>query len=118
MEYLLLASQAAQFGLGFASNIFGASANRKAARATVAALQAEKKYNIGLLRQQKQDKYWTDLMSAWASGTKANLGSSVAGAIASNQQVLADNIAFQEQQYNAQISMAQQQAKQRFLGIF
>lgn len=114
MEYLTLA----QFGMNFASNIFGASANRKAARATVAALLQEKNYNIGLLRQQKKDKYWADIMSSWASGTTTGMGTSTAAAIASNQKVLEEEIAFQEQQYNTQISMAQQQSKQRFMGIF
>lgn len=108
----------ASFGLNFASGISSASANRKQARATLAALQAEKQYNIGLLKQQKKDKYWADLMSAWASGTTTGIGTSTYGATMSNQSVLESEIQFQEQQYNTQIAAAEQASKQRFLGIF
>lgn len=105
-------------GAGLLSGALEVSANRKQARATLAALQAEKRYNIGLLKQQKKDKYWADLMSAWASGTTAGIGTSTYGATMSNQSVLESEIQFQEQQYNTQIAAAEQASKQRFLGIF
>lgn len=108
----------ANFGLSFASNIFSASANRSRARATLASLRAEKEYNIGLLRKQKKDKYWTDLMSAWASGTTSGIGTSTWGVTLSNQDVLESEIQFQEQQYNNQIKAAKMASKQRFLGVF
>lgn len=107
----------ASFGLSFASGVTGASAARKSARAQLAALEAEKTWNLGVMRQNKIDTYARNILSSYGSGIDPTTGSNRA-VINQNQAVLEDEIKFQEQQYNAQIANLKAQSKQKFLGIF
>lgn len=114
METALLAIG---LGLNVASGIFGASASRKAARAKMAALEAEKTWNIGVMRRNKTDVYASNILQSWGSGINYTTGST-ATVIANNQKVLEEEIKFQEQQYDTQIANLRAQSKQKFLGVF
>lgn len=105
-------------GASLLSGIFNAQAQRQEARATVNALKKEKDFNLGVLRQQKIDQYWSDAMSLWRSGMSTGTGTSAAAVIGSNQRVLERNIDFQASQYDTQIANAKAAAGRRFLGIF
>lgn len=114
METALLAIG---FGMNFMQGALGASAARKSARATMAALMAEKSWNLGVMRRNKADVYASNILSSWGSGIDPTTGSNRA-IIADNQRVLQDEINSQEQQYNIQIANAKAQSKQKFLGLF
>lgn len=103
--------------LGVAGGISGASAQRKQARAEMRALQREKAWNLGVMERNKEDVYARSLMSSWGSGIDPTAGST-AGVIASNQQVLQDEIDFQRRQYDIQIANAKAASKQKYLGLF
>lgn len=105
-------------GASLLSSVFSAQAQREEARATVSALKKEKEFNLGVLRQQKEDQYWADVMSQWRSGQSLSAGTSAMAVTENNQGVLQRNIDFQVSQYNTQIGNAQAAAKRRFLGIF
>lgn len=105
-------------GLSLFSGIFGASAQREEARATAAALREERSFNLGVLRQQKIDQMWADTMSQWRSGLSTKGGTSAAGVIANNQNVLQNTINHQERMYGIKIANADAAANRRFLGIF
>lgn len=105
-------------GAGLLSSAMSASANRAAARAQADALKREKNYNLRLMEFEKKERGYIDMMTAWSSGTTASIGTSDYGAMMSNQDVLQKEIDFQREQYDLQIGMAEQQASQRFLGIF
>lgn len=104
-------------GLQVAGGISGASAQRKSARAQMRALQQEKAWNLGVMQRNKEDVYAANLLSSWGSGIDPTTGST-AGVIASNQQVLQDEIDFQRKQYDIQIANAKAASKQKYLGIF
>jgi K+-transporting ATPase c subunit len=104
-------------GLQVAGGISGASAQRKSARAQMKALQQEKAWNLGVMQRNKEDVYAANLLSSWGSGIDPTTGST-AGIIASNQQVLQDEIDFQRKQYDIQIANAKAASKQKYLGIF
>lgn len=104
-------------GLQVAGGISGASAQRKQARAQMAALQQEKAWNLGVMQRNKEDVYAANLLSSWGSGIDPTTGST-AGVIASNQRVLQEEIDFQRSQYDIQIANAKAQSKQKYLGIF
>lgn len=104
-------------GLQVAGGISGASAQRKQARAQMKALQQEKAWNLGVMQRNKEDVYAANILSSWGSGIDPTTGST-AGIIASNQQVLQDEIAFQSNQYDIQIANAMAASKQKYLGIF
>lgn len=117
METALALAAVASFGLDLGSSIFGASAKRKAARAQMAALEAEKTWNLGVMRRNKADVYASNILQSWGSGINYTTGSTAA-VIANNQQVLEEEIKFQEQQYNTQIANLRAQSKKKHLGIF
>lgn len=104
-------------GLQVAGGISGASAQRKQARAQMKALQQEKAWNLGVMQRNKEDVYAANILSSWGSGIDPTTGST-AGIIASNQQVLQDEIDFQSKQYDIQIANAKAASKQKYLGIF
>ena len=104
-------------GLQVAGGISGASAQRKSARAQMKALQQEKAWNLSVMQRNKEDVYAANLLSSWGSGIDPTTGST-AGVIASNQQVLQDEIDFQRKQYDIQIANAKAASKQKYLGIF
>lgn len=104
-------------GLQVAGGISGASAQRKSARAQMRALQQEKAWNLGVMQRNKEDVYAANVLSSWGSGIDPTTGST-AGVIASNQQVLQDEIDFQRKQYDIQIANAKAASKQKYLGIF
>ena len=104
-------------GLQVAGGISGASAQRKQARAQMKALQQERAWNLGVMQRNKEDVYAANLLSSWGSGIDPTTGST-AGVIASNQQILQDEIAFQRSQYDIQIANAKAASKQKYLGIF
>lgn len=114
---LLTALAVASFGTSMISGALGASAARKSARASMAALEAEKTWNLGVMRQNKIDTYAKNVLSSFGAGISAETGSNKA-IIEQNQDVLEREIRFQEQQYNTQISNLRAQSKQKFLGIF
>lgn len=107
----------ASFGMSIASGITGASAARKSARASMAALKAEKNWNLGVMERNKEDVYAQNLLQAYGSGISSSTGSTAA-VIANNQQVLEDEIRFREQQYNIELKNLKAQSKQKFLGLF
>lgn len=107
----------AQLGLQIAGGISAASAQRKSARAQMRALQQEKTWNLGVMERNKEDIYARSLMSSWGSGIDPTTGST-AGVIASNQQVLQEEIDFQRRQYDIQIANAKAASKQKYLGLF
>jgi hypothetical protein len=104
-------------GLQVMGGVSNASAQRKTARAQMAALQQEKAWNLGVMQRNKEDVYAANLLSSWGSGIDPTTGST-AGVIASNQQVLQDEIDFQRSQYDIQIANANAASKQKYLGIF
>lgn len=104
-------------GLQVMGGVSNASAQRKQARAQMAALQQEKTWNLGVMQRNKEDVYAANLLSSWGSGIDPTTGST-AGVIASNQQVLQDEIDFQRSQYDIQIANAKAASKQKYLGIF
>lgn len=104
-------------GLQVAGGISGASAQRKSARAQMRALQQEKAWNLGVMQRNKEDVYAANILSSWGSGIDPTTGST-AGVIASNQQVLQEEIDFQRKQYDIQIANAKAASKQKYLGIF
>lgn len=108
---------AISLGLQVAGGISGASAQRKQARAQVKALQQEKAWNLGVMQRNKEDVYAANLLSSWGSGIDPTTGSTAA-VIASNQQVLQDEIDFQRRQYDIQIANAKAASKQKYLGLF
>lgn len=114
METALLAIG---LGMNVIQGAFGASASRKAARAQMAALEAEKTWNIGAMRRNKADVYASNVLQSWGSGINYATGSTAA-VIANNQQVLEDEIKFQEQQYDIQIANLRAQSKKKYLGVF
>ena len=114
METALLALNV---GLNFASGAFGASANRKTARAQMAALQEEKTWNLGVMRRNKEDVYAANILQSWGSGINPMTGSNAA-VIAGNQAVLQDEINFRERQYDIELKALKAQSKQKYLGIF
>lgn len=114
METALLA---ASFGMNMMQGALGASAARKSARASMAALAAEKSWNLGVMRQNKIDTYARNILDSWGAGIDPMTGSNRA-IIENNQRVLQDEINFQEQQYNAQLANLKAQSKQKFLGLF
>lgn len=105
-------------GMSLVGGIMNASAQGQEARAQMRALQQEKTYNLGVLRQQKEDTYWNDMMSMWKSGLSTSGGTSATAVVASNQATLQRNIDFQERQYNIQIGNAKAASKRRFMGVF
>lgn len=105
-------------GLSLLSGIFSASAQREEARATASALREEQSFNLGVLRQQKTDQMWADTMSQWRSGLSTKGGTSAAGVIANNQNVLQNTINHQQRMYDIKIGNADAAANRRFLGIF
>lgn len=108
----------ASFGLQLMGDWLNAQSEKENALSKVYALRKERNFNIGLLKTRKKDKFWTDMMSAWASGTSTGIGTSTFGAIQSNQQVLEEEIKFQEAQYKTQIQNMEEFAHSRFFGIF
>jgi len=108
----------ASVGSSLLGGVFGASAARREARATAAALREEKEFNLGVLREQKIDQYWADQMNMWRRGMAIGVGTSARGVVESNQAVLGRNIEFQESQYNRKIANANAAAGRRFMGIF
>lgn len=107
----------ASFGLSFASGIFGASAQRKSARAELSALREEKAWNIGVMRQNAIDTYASDILSSYASGIDSSTGSNAA-IISRNQSTLSSEIAHQSKMYDIQTKQANAASKKKFLGIF
>lgn len=105
-------------GLSLISGIMGAQAQREDARATASALREESRFNLSVLRQQKTDQMWADTMSQWRSGLSTKGGTSAAGVIANNQNVLQNTINHQERMYGIKIANADAAANRRFLGIF
>ncbi len=105
-------------GLGLIQSYMGASAAAEEARAAADALKKEKRYNIGVLEQRKKDQGWSDMMSAWFSGTTTGFGTSQRGTMVSNQNVLQREIDFQTEMYDVQIGNYEKAAERRFLGIF
>lgn len=105
-------------GASLISSYMGASAAAEEARASADALKREKRYNIGVLEQRKKDQGWSDMMSAWFSGTTTGFGTSQRGAMVSNQNVLQREIDFQSEMYDIQIGNYEKAAERRFLGIF
>ena len=114
---MLEAFAIASFAMSFASGVTGASAARKSARAQMAALKAEKNWNLGVMEQNKIDTYARNVISSYGSGIDPTTGSNRA-VINQNQQVLQDEIDFQKAQYAAQMKNLKAQSKQKFLGIF
>lgn len=114
METALLA---VGLGMNVMQGALGASAARKSARASMAALAAEKSWNLGVMRQNKIDTYASNVLSSWGSGIDPMTGSNRA-VIENNQRVLQDEIDFREQQYNIQLENLRAQSKQKFLGLF
>lgn len=114
METALLAIG---LGLQFAGGISSASATRKAARAQMAALEAEKTWNINAMRRNKIDVYASNILQSWGAGIKSSTGSTAA-IIAENQRVMEDEIQFQAQQYDIEIANLRAQSKKKYLGIF
>lgn len=108
---------AAGLGLSLISGAMGASAARKAARAKMSALKQEKAWNLGVMRRNKEDVYASNILSSYASGINPMTGSNAA-VILGNQQVLQDEINFQESQYNAELKNLKAQSKQKYLGLF
>ena len=94
-----------------------ASAARESARAKMSALNLEKKWNLGVMKQNMEDVYARSLMSAFGSGISSSTGSTCA-VIANNQRVLQDEIKFRESQYDIELRNLESQSKQRYLGIF
>lgn len=105
-------------GLSLISGIMGVQAQREDARATASALREESRFNLSVLRQQKTDQMWADTMSLWRSGLSTKGGTSAAGVIANNQNVLQNTINHQERMYGIKIANADAAADRRFLGIF
>lgn len=114
METALLAIS---LGMNFAQGISGASAARKSARAQMAALTQEKAWNLSVMRRNKLDTYASNILQSWGSGINYATGSNRA-VIENNQNVLQDEINFQEQQYDIQLKNLKAQSKQKFLGLF
>ena len=108
---------AAGLGLSLISGAMSASAQRKAARAKMSALTMEKNWNLGVMRRNREDAYASNIMSSYASGINPMTGSNAA-VILGNQQVLQDEINFQESQYNAELKNLKAQSKQKYLGLF
>lgn len=104
-------------GASLLSSAFGRSSQSASARASADALKKEKVWNLSVLKQQKTDQFWGDLMSMWRSGQTVTGGTSAAAVINSNQDVLQRNIDFTGQQYDIQIANAKEAAKARFMGI-
>lgn len=114
METALLAIG---LGMNVMQGALGASAARKSARASMAALDAEKSWNLGVMRQNKIDTYARNILDSWGSGIDPMTGSNRA-VIENNQRVLQDEINFREQQYDIQLENLRAQSKQKFLGLF
>jgi hypothetical protein len=114
METALLA-----IGLGtnILSGALGASANRKAARASIKALKEEKAWNLGVMARNKADVYASNILESFGSGINPMTGSNRA-VIEGNQQVLQDEIDFRRRQYDVELKNLKAQSKQKFLGIF
>lgn len=104
-------------GLSVLSGAFSASAQRKSARAQMAALTAEKNWNLGVMRQNKLDTYARNILESYGSGINYSTGSTRA-VIENNQRVLEDEIKFRESQYDIELANLKAQSKQRYLGIF
>ena len=113
----MTAMAVASFGMAFASGVSGASASRKSARAQMAALKAEKAWNLGVMERNKTDVFNRQQLSSYGSGIDPTTGSNAA-VMAANQKILQDEIDFQTSQYNAQLKNLRAQSKQKFLGIF
>lgn len=107
----------AGLGLSLVSGAMGASAARKEARAKMSALKLEKAWNLGVMRRNREDVYASNILSSYGSGINPMTGSNAA-VILGNQQVLQDEINYQEKQYNTELKNLKAQSKQRFLGIF
>jgi hypothetical protein len=105
-------------GASLLSAFYSSSAAAEAAGAKRDALKREKRFNINLMKFEREERGWIDMMSAWASGTTAGIGTSTYGAMMSNQNVLQREIEFQTEKYDTEIKNLNKQSKQRFLGIF
>lgn len=105
-------------GAGLLSSFYASSSAAEAAGAKRDALKREKEFNIRLMKFEKKERGWLDMMSAWASGTTSGIGTSTYGAMMSNQNVLQREIDFQTEKYDTEIKNLNKQSKQRFLGIF
>ena len=116
MSWASIGLGAAGLGLSIVSGALNASANRQKARAEMSALRQSWQHNLGVMRQNKIDTYASNIMSAYASGVR-NTGSTAA-VILGNQNVLENEIQFQEQQYQTQMKNLRAQSKQKYLGIF
>lgn len=114
MEVALLAIG---LGLQIGAGVTGASAARKSARASMAALASESSWNLATMRQNKIDTYARNILDSWGSGIDPTTGSNRA-VIENNQRVLQEEIDFQQQQYAAQMKNLKAQSKQKFLGLF
>lgn len=105
-------------GASLLSAFYSSSAAAEAAGAKRDALKREKRFNINLMKFEREERGWIDMMSAWASGTTSGIGTSTYGAMMSNQNVLQREIDFQTEKYDTEIANLNKQSKQRFLGIF
>ena len=103
--------------VGLVSGALNASANRESIRAKMAALTLERDWNIGVMKQNAEDIYSRNMLSAYGSGINPNTGSTSA-VITGNQRTLQDEIKFRESQYNIELGNLKAQSKQKFLGLF
>lgn len=104
-------------GLSMISGAMSAAAARESARAKMSALSNEKAWNLSVMRRNKADVYASNILSSWASGINPMTGSNAA-VILGNQQVMQDEINFQERQYDIEMKNLKAQSKQKYLGLF
>lgn len=109
--------QAVDLGLGIIGGAMSASSARKSARAAMSALQSEKAWNLGVMRQNIIDTRERSVLDSWSSGIDSSSGT-MAALINSNENVLRNEMNFREEQYNIALKNLRAQSKQKYLGIF
>lgn len=116
-DYANVGLSAVNLGMNMIQGALAASANRQKARAEMSALTQSWMHNKRVMEQNMLDTYASQMLQSWGAGIKGTTGST--GAIISqNQNILREDIAFQEQQYNTQMKNLKAQSKQKYLGLF
>lgn len=117
LEAMVALSEVIQAGAGILGGIFGASAVRQEARANMEAIASEKRWNMGVMEQQKEDVLRQNFLDAYTSGLESGTGTTRA-VIENNQNVLQREINFRGEQYDIAYNNQKAKSKQKYLGIF
>lgn len=116
MSFSLFASIAGEI-MGFASGVTATAAKRASAKASMAALEEEKNWNLGVMERNIMDIQDRSMLSSWGAGINPMTGST-AEIIAENEATLRKELGFRASQYDKQIGALEAQSKQKYLGIF